>query len=420
MRSDYEGLLGQETGFLPTMPTQNAPVHFGISLRTDLLNTIVAHATTSSLDSALNLTESIKVASGQSISVKTEGKVMDLAVYADKSCENCIRLAGKLDGTLAVKLPALPIQRVPLRGSLALVAPIVFERAENGETQVKLDSSKALEIGKSSVDTEIAQLPPTWANVLRGPLSSLLLKAVAKQVGNITVASFPAPDLGIKGLKTAPALLKTDTKNAVIYLGFTTNLPIESSLVADTTLPKNKNIGITAHPALLNPLIQAALKTNAIPRRYTDEGKANANGNMHVTVRDFKLDPSTNAFDMQMRFWNLKDSGQCYWMDTSASGSLQIADNAIKASVKDMAITESSMPGIAVAIANWKTSDIVESGRMAMQKSFSNEVIQIPGSTAKVERASMGASGGGIQFQGFLGVKKAEQLGTVDEEDAAE
>ncbi len=73
-----------------------------------------------------------------------------------------------------------------------------------------------------------------------------------------------------------------------------------------------------------------------------------------------------------------------------------------------------------MAIANWKTSDVVESGRLAMQKSFSDEVIKIPGSTANVERAAMGASGGGIQFQGFLGVKKAKETSVADDDEAAE
>src|SRR5690606_30573485 len=101
------------------------------------------------------------------IGIKTEGQVADLGVYADKSCENCVRLAGRLDGKVAIKLPIIPIQRVPLRGTFSLVAPIVFGPTTADGTEIQLDMAKAAQLGHSSLDADVSQLPPTWAKVVR-------------------------------------------------------------------------------------------------------------------------------------------------------------------------------------------------------------------------------------------------------------
>jgi len=413
IKSDYEAMLATESAFLEQLPKEDAPVHFAVLMRTSLLNTLVTHAATEGLDKALTLTDTIKVASGQSISVKTDGHVADLAVYADKACENCVRLAGRLDGTAAIKVPILPIQRVPLRGTFSLVAPIVFARTDSGETQVQLDLSKAAQIGKSSLDADVAQLPPTWANVLKSPLSKLLLDAVSKGLGNVTVASFPPPDLGIKGLKTGPAVLKTDAKDGVIYLGFTSNLALPQGLTPDTTLPRSKNMAISMHPSIVAPVIQAALKSDAVPRRYNDDGKANPNGTMHVTLSSASLKPADgkNAFDFSMRLWNLQESGQCYWADATAHGEIGLADNAIKVDVKNVELKDSSLPGIALAIANWKTSQVVEAGKLVLEKSLSEEMLNFPGSTSKIEKSAFEVGDSVIQFQGYLGVKAAGSEG---------
>lgn len=408
VRTEYETQLKEESTFLADVPSADAPVHFGILLRTELLNQLVANALEANLNKALQVTDDLKLPSGQTIGIKTEGQVADLGVYADKSCENCVRLAGRLDGKVAIKLPIIPIQRVPLRGTFSLVAPILFGPTTADGTEIQLDMAKAAQLGHSSLDADVSQLPPTWAKVVRAPLAKTLLNAVSKELGEVKVATVKTPDLGIKGFVSGPATLKTNVNAGLLYLGFTSNLPVEAGLVPKLELPKSKNFQVSVHPAMVTPLIQAALNSGKISRTYTEGGKANQNGPMHVTVNSFGMSQTETAknFDMHLRLWNLQESGQCYWADAVTKGSLEVEGDKVSAKIVDAKITESSLPGIALIVANWKTSDVVESGKLALEKSLSKDLLSLPGSSSKLEKAGLMVEDGQLDFSGKMTVTK--------------
>lgn len=403
IRADYDQRVEAEKPFV-TRTEAKTPTHFGVTLRSTVLNRIVQLALQDGLAHALDLADTIELSSGQALSIKTDGAGADLAVYADKACDHCLRVAGKLDGTLSVKVPVLPIQRVPLNGTFSLVAPVEFARNDKGNSEVRLNLEKMAEIGKSSLDAQVAQLPPTWANVLKGPLSEKLMKAVAAKLGAVTLLEFNGPGLGVEGLEIFPTDLKTDAAKGLVYLGFGSNLAAEDSVPPILDLTANQNAAISISPSILVPALQAALKASKIARRYTDNGKDNPTGPLHVTLQSFTLGETANDTSLKFRLSNMPEDGSCYWVDAEAVASMGLANNKFSMDVKSVELTDSSLPGLVLAMANWSAASFVGEGRRVLAKSLSENIIEIPGSKTTLKGSALTADSHAIVLRGNLNV----------------
>lgn len=402
VKSDYEQRLSTEATFVQRAEA-TPPTHFGVTLKSSVLNRMVELALNDGLGRALDLADTVSLASGQSISVKTDGAPADLAVYADAACDHCLRVAGKLSGDLAVKVPILPIQRVPLKGTFSLVAPIEFARNDAGKSEVRLNLEKMAEIGKSSMDAEIAQLAPTWANVLKAPLSQKLLTAVTSKLGSVTLLQFSGASLGIEGLEVFPTQLKTDAKNGLVYLGFGSNLAAEGTLQPILDLTADQNAAIAISPAILVPAVQAGLKAAKVPRRYDSDGKQNPTGDYHVTIGSF-ASTGDNASRLGFRLSNMPSDGQCYWVDAEADAKMAIVDNKFVVDIAKVELKDSSLPGVVLAVANWASSGFVGEGKRVLQKSLSDQVITVPGSTSTLAATAFSANANAFVLKGKLNV----------------
>jgi hypothetical protein len=375
-------------------------------MRSSVLNRMVELALHDGLATALDLTDTVALASGQTISVKTDGTAADLAIYADKSCDHCLRVAGKLDGTIAVKVPVLPIQRVPLTGSFSLVAPIEFARNQAGKSEVRLNLQKMAEIGKSTINAEIAQLAPTWANVLKAPVSQKLMAAVVGKLGAVTLLEFNGPNLGIDGFEMYPTSLKTHADKGLIYLGFGSNLAGAGGLEPFMDLGTNENTALSMSPTIMIPALQAGLKASKIARRYTDDGKDAPTGPLHLTVQSFTPGADANALSsLSFRLSNLPNDGQCYWVDAQAQASMAVKDDKLVMTVKSVDLKDSSLPGIALTLANWASASFLGQGREVMERSLSDDVFTVPGSTSILRGVTLRPSANAFVLSGKLAVE---------------
>lgn len=405
VRDDYSARLASEAPFVARDQAE-APTHFGITMRSAVLNRIVQLALNEGLNTALDITDTITLASSQTLSVKTDGAAADLAVYADKACDTCLRVAGKLDGQLSVKLPVLPIQKVPLTGSFSLVAPIEFARNTAGKSEIQLNLKKMAEIGKSSLDAEIAQLPPTWSNVLRAPVSQKLMAAVVAKLGNVSLFEFNGPNLGIEGFEVFPTTLKTQADKGLIYLGFGSNLASEAGVDPVFELGAHEDTAFQMAPGILLPAIQAGLKAAKVPRRYDSDGKSMPQGPMHVTMGAVTSDATTQR--LGFRLSNLPDSGQCYWVDAQATTSVKVQNDKLSVQIDAVELKDSSLPGVVLAIANWTTSAFLEEGKTVVEKSLSADVLAVPGSTTRFKGVNLRSTPKSWVFGGKLLVTPAQ------------
>ena len=142
IKKDYDAALAAEVAFASEAPTGDAaPLHFGIAVRDELLNEVVDRALRAGLEEALTFTDSLKLSKKQKIGLTTQGAVADLGLYPDKACEECLRVDGRLGGSLTVKLPVLGAQKVPLSGAFSLVAPVMFGETDDGRDEGECSSA---------------------------------------------------------------------------------------------------------------------------------------------------------------------------------------------------------------------------------------------------------------------------------------
>lgn len=406
LKDEYEKALAAESPFVEKLTEDS---HFGVAMHMSLVNTLLNRAMKSEMDKALDLTDRVKLAGGKEISVKTEGKFADLEVFPDDSCPTCLRISGNIDGKLAVKVPILPIQRVPLRGSATIVAPVELG-VEDGRGAIRLDLGQMSKIGKSSIDAEIAQLPPTWAKLLKGPLSDLLLDAVSKTAGKVTVAKFDPLDFGVEGLRVVPVRVETNAKQNSMWVGFTTNLAGATGVVKPVLKrSKTKNFAMTLHPSILASAATAAMRAGKVSRTYTTRGKKSPNGPIHVTVSSFaasKSSDNSSPFSMDFRLWNLPEDGQCYWVDATATGLASVDTKAgeISADIESMKVRESSMNDLVFAIATWGKSEFIDETRRVVSHSLSEQAFDFPGASTTLMNPTLIGDEGVLTVEGRLAI----------------
>lgn len=405
LRSEYEKTT-QAQPFTTVQTGDDLPVHFGVSMRDELLNDVVDRAVGAGLAKALTFVEDISLASGQTIGLQTKGEIADLGLFPDKACEQCLRIDGRLGGSVTLKLPVLGAQTVPLKGAFSVVAPVEFGRTDDGLAAVKLDLGKAAELGRSNVDPEITQLPPTWWKLIEAPLSKLMVEAVTRDLPPVTLFTFKGPDLGIEGLEIVPAKIVSDAKRGVVFAGFHTNLaaPEGTGLEAMTDLGKNADLAIGVDQRILGSLTRAMIASGKISQRWTRDGEEDPNGPVHIGVDALKISPaeagSANPYELDFRAWNLPEEGQCWWADTRATGTVESRPGgAMAVAIDKVELQNSSMPGVFQAVAKWTTSRLFKDGAKVVNKTLDPNMLAFPGGSVEIGASTFVMKGTGAWLQ---------------------
>lgn len=419
MKQDYAAALQAEQPFAAALPSgDDLPIHFGVAVRDELLNEVVDRAVRASLVKALSFTESVGVSTGQKIALTTSGEIADVGLYPDKACEQCLRVEARLGGSLTVKLPVLGSQQVPLSGGLKLVAPVQFGRTEDGQAAVKLDLAQAAKLGKSQVTPEVTGLPPTWWKVIQAPLGRLMVEALTRDLRPVTLFTFRGLDLGVEGLEVVPARIVSDARRGVVFAGFTTNLDVPAAaLTPRTDLGKNDDLAVGADRRLLGALSVALLKSGSLSRTWTKEGDEAADGPIAVTLPTVSLPAAVDGkqpYAMTFRAWNVPAEGRCWWADTQVLGAVEADAAGVQVTVEDLRITESSMPGVFQAVANWRTSALIKRSSSVVTRTLTPEAVEFPGGKVSLAKAHLVLDGDGAWLSGSVAVKGAGAAGGED------
>ena len=417
IRGDFDETVSTEAPFVETMPAEG-PLHLGVTVRVHVLDQVVDHALAKGLETALSFADDISLATGQKIGIVTKGEVADIGLYPDKSCEACLRVDGRLGGEVTVKLPVLGSQRVPLKGTFSLVAPVEFATTESGEAVVQLDLAKVASLGKSHVRPEVTELPPTWWKVIESPLGKLMIEAATKNLKPVSLFRFQPPDLGVEGLKVVPARIVSDAKHGTVFAGFRTNVAAaigadEAGLKPLSRLGKNDDVAVGVDPRILGPLSTALVRSGKISRTWTKDGKPSPDGPIHVTIQNFSFegdgDSESPPFTMNFRAWHLPAEGKCWWADVVADGRIEVRDHKLLAVAIDSAkVHESSMPKVFNAVANWTTSKLVLDSSKIVTKALAREALRFPGGTIDLKRARLSSEAGAVWLSGRVDVQGEE------------
>ena len=142
--SSYQQALSQEGSLAdvdevkPTTPT----THVGVGIRLSLLSTVAQTLIGQQLGKELSFLSKMPLGGGKVVDVAMEGDALNLKFEQDGACATCFRLGGNLGGTLAVTIPLLGKQNIPLGGTLKLIAPIVFETDTKNVITIRFDTQK--------------------------------------------------------------------------------------------------------------------------------------------------------------------------------------------------------------------------------------------------------------------------------------
>lgn len=415
IKGQYDTALASESPFVEPAAQGDPPIHFGVAVRDELLNEVVDRAMRTGLEKALTFTDGIKLATGQNLGISTEGDVADLGLYPDKSCENCLRVDGRLDGSLSVKLPLLGAQKVPLAGTFSVVAPVKFGQTADGKAAVQLDLAQAASLARSKVNPQVQQLPPTWWKVIESPLSKLMVDAITKDLGAVTLFTFRGFDLGIEGLQVTPARLVSDHERGVVFAGFTTNLAADgAALEPRTDLGKNDDLAVGMDRRVLGAMSVALIKTGKLSRRWTKKGEPDPDGPIGVTLPEVTLPDGggdgKQPYSMSFRAWNTPDSGKCWWAQTEASGTIAAGDGGkLDVTVDAVKLVESSLPGVFETVANWSTSRLLKRSAEVVTKTLTPEAVDFAGSNVTLKKSGLSVSGNGAWLMGSVAVKDAKK-----------
>lgn len=413
MRGDFDDAVAAASPFVDQVPA-DGPLHFGVAVKDHVLDEVVARALNAGLEQALTFADEIALATGQAIRIAASGNVAEIGLFPDKACEACLRVDGRLGGELAIKLPVLGTQKVPLTGTFSLVAPVEFATTSSGEAAVMLDLGKAAKVGKSQVRPEVTQLPPTWWRVIESPLGKLMLEAITKNLEPVTLFRFRGPDLGIEGLEVHPATIVSNAATGVVFAGFRTNLAAafpagSSGMTPQTKLGKNEDIAVAVDARVITAAAAALLHSGKLSRTWTPDGKPSPDGEIHVTMREVSIGASDDAgktpVTLGFRAWNLPKEKKCWWADANATGSVEVRDDKLlSVAVDEVKLGESSMPGVFTTVANWKVSSFILDTSRVITKSLADDALEFPGGKLDVRRAKISAEGSTLWLKGKVAV----------------
>ena len=389
IKLDYEQALATEDPFAEIAGSQDAPIHFGVAVREELLNDVVDRALRTGLEEALALSDSVSIGGKKAIKIRTSGAVANVGLYPDRACDNCLRVDGQLDGTLTLDTGVLGEQNVPLAGSFSIVAPIDIEKTEGGNAAVRLDLSKAAELARSHVRPEAQRLPRTWWKLIQSPLGKMLTDRITKDLGPIKLFELRPFDLGVEGLQVVPVKVISDAKRGVVFAGFTTNLAApQAGLAARTDLGKDDDVAVGVDARVLPALTTALFKSGAVSRSWSKKGAPSKSGPIYVTNPTISAtagDQGAINHALAFRAWNLPTSGKCWWADAELGGTVSMSEGAKTEVTFDRAdLKQSSLSGVFKAIADWKVSKFGQRSGESITKSLDLGAVDFPGGN-KVE-----------------------------------
>ena len=314
----------------------------------------------------------------------------------------CFNLAANLGGDMVVDVPLLGRQRVPLNGDVKLVAPMIFNPKDDGTIEMILDLTKIGDFAGTALSLEVSKnLPEAIGRAIRQPLAKELTSRLAGQLKPVHLATFATPEFGIAGVKFIPSSLAFDSANQAIFVGFATNLPgapqgqaLNSKMALQ--FGEGENIAVALQPSLIMHAVSAAIQQGTVPRQYSLQGKASADGPAHVTMNGIEIagqNASTTSTPLGVGFrtWTM-GTGPCFWFDALVSGAVSLNQSKLAINLNDIKVVNASVaPQLIQGIANWKGAEFVKQTKRVMETTLAEPKFAIPGGALQLAASSLGS-----------------------------
>ncbi|MCA9643464.1 MAG: hypothetical protein KC492_22350, partial [Myxococcales bacterium] len=225
VKREYNAALEAEPALVKGALTAEQPAHFGLAVRYKAVLGVATKLLDRSIDDALRFEYVMPLGQGKSLKVSMKGQAKDLRLEPDEACAQCFRLMGDLGGDVVLDNALFQNQKTPMSGSFSFIVPMELAQTGEGKAALRLDLNQLEKYPGTFVSLEFDELPSTWVDALRQPLSKALKAHLTRALKPITVLTFDAPDLRVKGLKVRTTKAAFSPKQDAVFVGFTSNLP---------------------------------------------------------------------------------------------------------------------------------------------------------------------------------------------------
>lgn len=436
LQTSYRQSLSEERTELeePEGLSGDSPAQFGLSLKTGLIGDILNIVLQPALQTAMNAAPGVDIPGLGRASITSRGELLKLDVDSDSACDNCFSVGGNLGGSIIAEIPGFGQKTANLGGSLNLVAPLLLNRGDDADAALRLDLPQFVNIGRSSISTRLSGVSQEIAGFLEGPLSDIFFEAIADRVDPVTIVEFDAPSFGIPGFKILPTELVTKGESGTVFAGFATNIkamnaPGMASVSPIVDLGEEENFAFAFQPAIIQHSLSLLLDGGQVSRTYDLNGRAEPNGNSHVTLdrfrvgpealqprspagaepdaysedtlseehalssRDFPLDESDADVPFALGFdvFNFSNnSAMCLGFGAEAVGGVSVRQDALKVDLLDVRFTDDRLQENLVSLSTWAGADFIQESHNLVNKSLSSSTISVPGTSLKLDNLGLG------------------------------
>lgn len=415
VKAAYNQALELEKSLVDTRGNREKVSHFGISMKLDLLNAVIAKALRTESGELFELERTSSVM-GQDIGFKARGRLNEAVLAAEPSCTSCVKISGQLGGTLDLTLPVVGKRTIPLKAPLTLVVPLAFTE-KDGQGVIQLDFKAMLKLGKSSFKLPTESLPAPWNELVQGKFLEALLGTVADRVGVVELYRFSPPALGIEGLEVLPVVLELNPQTGVLFAGMSSNLPGlpagTPGLTPFTGLAGGNNLAMGVHKQVLLPVMISLMRSGDVPRAYDGDGNPNERGPYFLTLRSMELSAAAKAdarqghpFNLGFQLYHLPADGLCYSVDAEAAGRMKLVGGKVKVSVEKATLLKTSLPDVLKDLANWGGTQYLTQSAQVLRSAIDPTSLALPGAELEISSGLLQ-----IKDQGLYVAAKANLKG---------
>lgn len=404
LQTEYEKA---KAGEVPESEDQSAdekegesPAHIAVGVRTKLIENLASELVGGTIETVVETSRTLDVGGAKALQVRSIPKVKEFELdRREDACRHCFRISGKLDGSLAVKIPVLGDREVPLNGEFQFVAPVtVGPGPADGTGALFLDLGEAIRENAAPIVISVGGLRESWQHTIENILSTELADSLFEKLEPVRLLTFKTPDLGIPGFSIEPVGLEIDEEGEAIRLLVSTNLPLRmppdaSKLASAATPAEDRNLALAVPPDFVVAGVARAFRRGDVGRRYTTKGEESSEGPVHIALRNFqpkKDDAAKNAIGYSFGFdaFHLAEpAGPCFGFQGVATGKLNVEKSNIRVSLDDVTFTDTPNSDVVLDAANWMSAKFLKSGAKIAEASLAKQNIELP--TGKYDFAKL-------------------------------
>lgn len=335
----------------PAIPATPEGFPMGLVLNQRAVNHLFAQLADTALP---QLSQSLTVF-GQTVTLSMTPQIPLLQIGGDRSCPDCFTAGVPFNLGVALNNNGPSMGT----GNITVQMPMGMQPVDDRRTKLVAGFQNLsvrtlqIDVGAGISDSVVSAIEPIT--------NALLTAWLRSRFDNAQVASFDSWAIGRGDVLLAGRGPFVYPDQGTILIAMQSNLPIAAgaSLQAQTTLPAGADVGFVFHPELLLSMTRRMNFEGVVPRDYSEDGVASANGSgggIKVSIQQMR---SQDDGLLRAGARLFSTDSLCGTADLSASLGLTIQPGQFAFTVQDVAVTGGEGVGQLFTQADWLTGGFV-------------------------------------------------------------